>query len=449
MVELYSSAHSFPLNARLTSYIRSTALQNEQTTEWKGWLIAKACLAGHAAGMALALVEGVAAFCLERLTSSLNEYIQSKKLHTFSTQAHGYATHSILNLAITFSHLRETVTLDTNLLNAVADRLPYLLSCVIARHYEAKNAKLHNRDTREIFTIFAFQQILLLIKEMVDGAGLDRQMGRETVIGGHTLQHDQNLEIDEQTISSFFETYPQHLNAFKNLEFSHLVDREKMIEQAKGFYDLLSFIQLIETEEQPNVIDVQAPGEYVTNSLLPHEIAYQNALINLVSQSIKELYQNPDYIMCFGNSEEQGKEALKESYPEVFAPLAYYVQLKELEGDLQCPASFSKELEGYNKRLSLLQEAKSQLNTLNEDEKTYLTYKLLLKKEYFESSIFEESRRLDIHTLFLKISQLAGSLLQGTLMSQSIVRINEEGELEFLGANLFQNGYQEAIKSLT
>lgn len=187
---------------------------------------------------------------------------------------------------------------------------------------------------------------------------------------------------------------------------------------------------------------------------------YQNALKDLIKKSFIELHDHPALLVRMLSNKKDEAESIKDGREELITfsatqQVANYAQLKELESLVACPKKFETEnLQQYNNRYELLQEAKALLNKLRKKEKQILVEKLLRMGDFdLDAQGLSEDRKKIVQELFNAIGNLALKLHKGPLATEKIVNIDRLNQEDVHAAynvrNLFQEACRQAEEKIT
>lgn len=148
------------------------------------------------------------------------------------------------------------------------------------------------------------------------------------------------------------------------------------------------------------------------------EQSYQDELRDRTIASYQILYKDKTLVSMLSEEKNQekafedGREKLSALAAEAIIPFACYVQLKEIENEINYP--IFKNPRVYTNRHQLLLQAKQELDQLDPQEKKILT-EMLLKGGQFDirTQNLSPSRSNLLNLLYKDISELAGQLYQG------------------------------------
>lgn len=252
------------------------------------------------------------------------------------------------------------------------------------------------------------------------------------------------------SFSQFFDAFPQHRDLVTNFSFQQIRDpviRPRLIQALRDFSNHLGFT-LPAAQGAANPLEVRLNNNGV------NDIAYQNQLKVIIKESFIEIYKSDQY-PAYLNQKTNKVEAVQDGKSDmdcfsanIYQPIAHYAQLKEIEKtDIQCPEAFTnRELHQYNARRQKLLKLQQDLRTITADEKNVLIEKLMRMSSFnLSEKITAPDSQAKVQTLFVGISELAGPLHQGKLMSELVLNFDN---LAATGRNLFQGACQDAYTEL-
>jgi hypothetical protein len=272
-----------------------------------------------------------------------------------------------------------------------------------------------------VVTSFSFQHDALMnggLRSFIENGPLQK------LLSALNRDFGQGKQIEFQSLFSFFECYPQHLDIIKEIGFDTIFQDVFWQRCKEAARDFVTFNYQL--SEPLVVLDANSS----TDAL------YQQKLKSFIKDAFLEIYRNDTYagFLSENGLSQEGKEALSSFLPEIYLPLARYAQLKEIEADtLACPESFHNErLSIYNGRRQELLECKQNISHLSRAQRQNVVTKLL-KGDAINTDLLQ------------KITALALPLLKGTLMSLPTFDYADQSSSSI---NLFQQACMEAANAV-
>ncbi|MBA2368733.1 MAG: hypothetical protein H0V82_06890 [Candidatus Protochlamydia sp.] len=456
--------HATPLYSDVIYGIRhiSILMHHSASNRWHGHLV-KLAAKGVAQtgnlfnlwfssfeGTALAAIGFIGAFTYG-LTNGRSEII-----HRYTIKCFAISFNSYISSLISLKHLFKNEFISTHANNIITDQIGYVGGAILAQLVVGRMLFLTSRTPHNGLEGTLNDRILRIGYFLVQHFNVAMQLNLTSAIlrdieqtypliraqvPAEPIPQRNREHLEPGRIETFFSVFPQHLEMVRQFDLNHLRNEDYRQQISQVAVELANFCDVV-------AIPVyQQPGLFYFNAN-HRDTGYKNLLTTIIKNALIELYDHPRWILCCGETQEEGQEALKGSFPEIYVPLVNFAQLRELEGDLSCPHHFvSQELQGYNNRREKLRAAKASLAQLTPLAKEFLIYKLLLKENLFERvAELTDEEIAQVHLLFLKVAELAGGLLRGKLMSQEF--FNLEGPNFLQSNNLFQKACQDAIRAI-
>lgn len=492
-----NNLHFAPISARVFSGVRFVATAIHQcgsTTSWHGHIfrgLSKGIVVlGFTINTPIALVEVIATLSIGLLASIVHVLTKARypMLQKYTIKCLAYCINSA---AVGFAQIYGVITLrfpTSHTWNAIGTHLIYLGSAAFIHllfgscfdHIAGRNPEDRNAQVPAIDRILTFSwehaQESVLHDVM---SGMERDFGVSQV-----LRNFANIP----SLQRFYQAYPQHQSLLREFQVSRLTDENYRENLLAALIDIGMHYHLLErTPGNQLEVIVNVHDERIKN--------YQKHMQECIKRAYKDIHSNVEFCHFLGDdppeigkkallpSEKvaQGRERLGYCDHSAVLPLVYLAQLNELGGDDVCPVRFTDpsrpnenhELRVYDSRADSITAArkllkgfyttagKKLLDPKVKEERARLKRILISKLMYGSSYDKEIGKRIEtvrkdfglttdqdakIKPLIKTVTELAGQLHQGKLMSQLTVNIRNG---EFSGNNLFTKAVQEVYAEIS
>lgn len=447
-------SHLRPISSHVFSGVRFIGVAMTQAASTKRWhgrcvkFLAKCLVAiGYILNSLIGLVEaavtipiGLIATAIHLLTGAKNEFLQK-----YTAKCLSYGLNSLLTVIqqVFFLYRRDFPEYHT--FTKLLSHGTYLASALFVQlTFGRVSDSIANRKhpTCPTMPLAAPRMVRLLmengesaLRDIVNAAARDFCFSTRSI----------------PSIRDALERNPQYRELFSNFSFRNIQDEQYRARFAAFFIDIMRQASLVRIAGVD--ADVGAPAdnplEVILNNHRPEDVAYQNVIAGHVKDAVAQLYGD-EKLTAYLNVEgdvKAAKEALENFYAESCIPLAHLAQLGELESENACPEAFgNRELHIYNFRHEKLETTRAKLKNLNPSDRELLIEHLIKGGSFnFNDRSSSKDSEILIQELFVAISELAGPLHQGKLMSQLTMNV---GVLQASSNNLFIKAYKEAMDAI-
>ena len=461
--------HFKPISHRLASFnltLGSLIFQSADSETWQGKLkihLAKGIVGtGYVLNSLIAIVESAAAFAFAALALSIHALTSGRSItfQKITLKLCAYWIDTVLVAISQIACLSRGVYSKYHSLNAAANHTIHATAALISQIIGYGFDRWAERDSSHSDQPSpSCRRGIQVLNEIIPTALLDISSGAVRDFAFHIT--DQPSYPDLQT---FINNNAEHRDVLEQFTIDKLFNnqdyRQRFLQlignylvQTRIIYSAIVHINAQNANEVASGIQVFG----VSNN--EEDRKYQDKLKALIKKSFIELHDNHELICLLSEKNTTSTEQEEEGRTQLTTLLAtrefaHYVQLKELEEEINCPEVFGAYyLQPYNTRFQSLQDAKASLGQLNDDEKLTLI-KLLLQTSDFDINDqgLETNRIESIQKLFNDIGKLAGDLHQGKLLTFEFINPNEASVGRFFesfgASNFFLEACKEAVNEI-